>query len=277
VTDHGAPTSGHDPAAILRRGLDGTTPGSGPHTSDLSIDELLAIHAVGYDALELVTGNSTISIPLMAWTLSRDEVTEASFAHRHAFETATSRLLAECAAAGGEGVVGVDVHVRQVGHGVSVDLTGTAVRRIDSHESTRAHPFASDLSGQAFAKLKMAGWRPVGLALGASYMHVQRATASQVLGRVGQNVELTTMTEALYAARESAMERMQSMAIAFGAHGVVEVKVREGPIGSFSRAVLFAAYGTAVVLDAPAHVHLAPMAVLSLDDRVTQFEATSLG
>ena len=172
--------------------------------------------------------------------------------------------------------MGVDVHVRQLGHGVSVDLTGTAVRRIEGHQGKAAHPFASDLSGQGFAKLTMAGWRPVGLVLGASYMHVQRATAGQLLGRVGQNVELTTMTEALYAARESAMERMQSSAIALGANGVVEVKVQEGPIGSFSRAVLFAAYGTAVVLDAPAHVHLAPMVVLSLDDVDVQFEATSL-
>ena len=72
------------------------------------------------------------------------------------------------------------------------------------------------------------------------------------------------------------MERMQSMAINFGAHGVVEVKVAEGPIGSFSRAVLFAAYGTAVVLDAPAHIPTAPMVVLSLDDPLPQFEASSL-
>ena len=191
MTSPGATTSGHEPAAILRRGFDDGVAGSGPHTSDLSIDELLAIHAVGFDALELVTGNSTISIPLMAWTRNRDEVTEASFAHRHAFEAATSRLLAECAAAGGEGVVGVDVHVRQVGHGVSVDLTGTAVRRVDRSGPRPTRPFASDLSGQGFAKLLLAGWRPVGLALGASYMHVQRSSASQVLGRVGQNVELT--------------------------------------------------------------------------------------
>lgn len=270
-----APHAVNDPATVLRQGLRGEGTGSGSHTSDLTIDELLAVHSVGYDALELVTGNASVSIPLGAWSMANGEITEASSAHHRAFELATSRMLDECSKARGDGVVGVDVHVRQVAHCVEVDLTGTAVRRVGA-TAPKSPPFASDLSGQDFALLVRTGWGPVGLALGVSYVHITRSSMGQVLGRVGQNTELTAMTEALYAAREAAMERMQSAAITLGGHGVVDVKVAEGPIGTFSRAVAFAAYGTAVALGAPAHLPLAPLPVVALDDPVQQFEATSL-
>jgi uncharacterized protein YbjQ (UPF0145 family) len=267
--------AGLDPAAVLRQGVHGSAQGSGPHTSDLTIDELIAVHSVGYDAVELVTGNAVVSIPYGAWTITDGEILDASRAHHGAFELATKRLLDECHAAHGEGVVGVDVTVKQSGHGVEVSLTGTAIRSVES-ETASASPFASDLSGQDFAMLVRAGWRPVGLALGASYMHVTRSSVGQVIGRVGQNTELTLMTESLYAAREAAMERMQSNAIALGGRGVVDVKVTEGTIGTFAKAVAFAAYGTVIVPGAAGHQLVSPMAVLPMDDPVEEFEATSL-
>ena len=64
----------------------------------------------------------------------------------------------------------------------------------------------------------------------------------------GQNVELTNFTEAMYSARESAMERMQQTALAMDGTGVVEVKVEEGPMDFASHAVGFTTYGTVVRL-----------------------------
>jgi len=92
----------------------------------------------------------------------------------------------------------------------------------------------------------------------------------------GQNVELTNFTEAMYAAREAAMERMQASAIALGGTGVVEVKVTEGPMTFANHAVGFTAFGTVVRLIADEHRNLGALMVLPMDDPVVAFDATSL-
>jgi uncharacterized protein YbjQ (UPF0145 family) len=91
-----------------------------------------------------------------------------------------------------------------------------------------------------------------------------------------QNVELTNFTEAMYTARESAMERMQTSALSMAGTGVVEVKVTEGPMDFARHAVGFAAWGTVVRLAAENHRPLQPSMVVPLDDRVTGFAATAL-
>jgi uncharacterized protein YbjQ (UPF0145 family) len=91
-----------------------------------------------------------------------------------------------------------------------------------------------------------------------------------------QNVELTNYTEAMYSARESAMERMQSSALAAGGQGVVQVKVTEGPMSFARHAVGFTAWGTAVRLVAESHQFVEPQLVLPLDDAVVTFAAQNL-
>ena len=86
-----------------------------------------------------------------------------------------------------------------------------------------------------------AGWQPKGLAYGFSFVHVPRRSAGTALKQSSQNVELVNYTEAMYAARESAMERMQSAAIHRGATGVVAVQVSEGPMEFASHAIGFTA------------------------------------
>ena len=134
----------------------------------------------------------------------------------------------------------------------------------------------SDLSARDFTLLKGAGWMPVGLAFGASFVYAPRRSAGDALKQKTQNVELTNFTEAMYSARESAMERMQRSALDVGGQGVVEVKVTEGPMRFARHAVGFTAWGTAVRLVADAHQFVSPEVVLPLDDVVVTFEATSL-
>ena len=135
--------------------------------------------------------------------------------------------------------------------------------------------FVSDLSGRDFALLHAAGWVPLGLAVGASFVYAPRRTAGVAIKQKGQNVELTNFTEAMYSARESAMERMQHTALAMGGTGVVEVKVEEGPMGFAGHAVGFTTYGT-VVRSAGEHRKLQPLVILPLDDPVVAFDASSL-
>jgi len=137
-------------------------------------------------------------------------------------------------------------------------------------------PFVSDLSARDFTLLLRAGWMPVGLAFGACFVYSPRRTARAAMKQTTQNVELTNYTEAMYSARESAMEKMQKSALEAGGEGVVEVKVTEGPMSFARHAVGFTAWGTAVKLVADQHRFVQPEMVLPLDDAVVTFEAQSL-
>ena len=137
-------------------------------------------------------------------------------------------------------------------------------------------PFVSDLSARDFTLLQRAGWMPVGLAFGASFVYAPRRSAGTAMKQTRQNVELTNYTEAMYSARESAMEKMQHSALEAGGQGVVQVKVTEGPMSFARHAIGFTAWGTAVKLVAEAHQFVQPHMVLPLDDAVVTFDAESL-
>lgn len=245
-------------------------------TSDLSIDEELILHSIGWEPLQLVCGASLYSIPMGVWNWGQGEITFASDAYAQAFASATERIHQECTHAGGRGVVGVHVETAIHRHHVDVALVGTAVRPAGSKGLSPDAPFVSDLSGRDFALLHVAGWAPLGLAVGASFVYAPRRSAGVALKQKSQNVELTNFTEAMYAARESAMERMQRSALAMDSSGVVEVKVTEGPMDFARHAVGFTAYGTAVRLMAERHQTLSPRMVLPLDDPRPEFDITSL-
>lgn len=245
-------------------------------TSDLSVDETLNLHAAGWEALELVVGLSAYSVPWGVWNWGQGEIASAAAAHQYAFQRAIARMHAEAAQAGGHGVVGVRVERQVLSTHVDVALMGTAVRPTGASAIAADDVFVSDLSARDFALLAVAGWRPLGLAHGASFVFAPRRSVSAVVQQRTQNIELTNYTEAMYAARESAMERMQSMALALGGTGVVEVKIAEGPMPFAGHAVAFAAWGTVVRPAADAHRRVHPVMVVPLDDPVIAFDASTL-
>jgi uncharacterized protein YbjQ (UPF0145 family) len=249
-------------------------------TSDLSVDEALLLHAAGWEPLDLVVGVAVVSVPVGIWNWG-GSIALASDAHNAAVDQASRLLRGECAKVHGRGVVGVRVDVSVHPRHIDVELVGTAVRPMASTaaggtDAARAMPFVSDLSARDFTLLQRAGWMPVGLAFGASFVYAPRRTAGAAMKQSTQNVELTNYTEAMYSARESAMENMQRSALQEGGQGVVEVKVTEGPVRFARHAVGFTAWGTAVKLEAEAHQFVQPEVVLPLDDAVVTFEAESL-
>ena len=250
-------------------------------TSDLSVDEALLLHAAGWEPLDLVCGVAVVSVPVGVWNWGRGAISLASDAHDAAVDQASRQLRGECSKVQGHGVVGVRVEVSVRTHHIDVELVGTAVRPMDGTDArgadaARAMPFVSDLSARDFTLLRRAGWMPVGLAFGASFVYAPRRSAGAAMKQTRQNVELTNYTEAMYSARESAMEKMQRSALEVGGQGVVEVKVTEGPMSFARHAVGFTAWGTAVRLVAEAHQFVHPEVVLPLDDAVVTFEAESL-
>jgi uncharacterized protein YbjQ (UPF0145 family) len=128
-------------------------------------------------------------------------------------------------------------------------LSETAVRRLaelrgdDRHGKTL---FTSDLSVNEFLLVREAGFRPLGLVLGSSIYHVglqvRKWTANQ---------ELTTLSQAMYHARELAMNRMEAEADDLGADGIVGVRL-EIEFKEFGHNLAeFVAIGTAVKGDEP--------------------------
>jgi uncharacterized protein YbjQ (UPF0145 family) len=285
-----SPSSGAAPAPDVRaemlRGAQALAVPAPPSktrgiTSDLSVDEALLLHAAGWEPLDLVCGVAVVSVPVGVWNWGRGAISLASDAHDAAVDQAARQLRGECSKVHGHGVVGVRVEVSVGTHHIDVELVGTAVRPVGGKDgpgadAAQAMPFVSDLSARDFTLLQRAGWMPVGLAFGASFVYAPRRSAGTAMKQTRQNVELTNYTEAMYSARESAMEKMQRSALDAGGQGVVEVKVTEGPMSFARHAVGFTAWGTAVRLVVEAHQFVQPQVVLPLDDAVVTFEAESL-
>lgn len=244
-------------------------------TSDLSIDEVLILHSVAWEPVDVVFGTSWWSVPWGSWQFQTGEIAAASQAFTGAFADASRAMARECHRVGGAGVVGVDVEVTVHSHHMNVALTGTAVRPI-TKPAGEPPTFMSDLSARDLALLLRAGWMPLGLAAGASFVGAQRRSAAQWMSQQTQNVELPQLTQALYQAREGAMGRMQELALSLQADGVVGVQLREGPIAHDSRFIQFVVFGTAVHLAAGSHQLLAPTMAVTMQDLSPQFQATSL-
>jgi uncharacterized protein YbjQ (UPF0145 family) len=257
----------------------GAAPGSATghkrrgQTSDLSIDEVLLLHSIGWEPVDIVFGVSWWSIPWGVWQYRTGEIPEATHAFAGAMDEAAAHLREECSRAGGSGAVGVSLELRVNAHHVDVSLAATAIKPSRGKESG---VFLSDLSVRDFILLHRAGWQPLGLATGASFVVAPRRSAREWAAQQGQNTELANLTEALYLAREGAMERMQRSGAAMKADGVVSVKLREGPLGRGSRLMQFIAVGTAVSMIGSEHRAIAPSMVVTLDESTRQFQATSL-
>ena len=263
-------------ADFLSRPPSATPADRGARTSDLSMDEEIALHSIGWEPLQLVCGACLFSVPMGVWNWGQGEIAYASNAYTRAFAGASEQLHAECTKVGGRGVVGVHVEAEVYRHHVDVVLLGTAVRPVGSTGLSADPVFVSDLSGRDFALLMSSGWAPLGLAVGASFVYAPRRSAGTAMKQKSQNIELTNFTEAMYSAREAAMERMQEAALGMDATGVVEVKVTEGPMDFARHAVSFTAYGTAVHLVADQHRTLSPRMILPMDDPVQAFDVSSL-
>jgi len=134
---------------------------------------------------------------------------------------AISRMVAECAALGGHGVVGVSLTIGSFPTGgLEFKAIGTAVRAPGAPPLRQ--PFTSDLSGQDFAKLINDGAVPVALVLGISIgaRHDDWLTRSQTRWTSG-NTEVSGYTELVNMTRHDARDQLARDVRAHGAEGVV--------------------------------------------------------
>lgn len=214
-------------------------------TSNLSVNELALTHDAGFAPLGQVMGSCVYHVGYQwnraSWSNaslwgggSSYELRTLSEAYHHARVLTFGRLAQEAALLGATGVLGVRFTRKQ--HEWGSDLLefgafGTAIRERDRPAGDNHTLFLSDLSGQDFWKLRLAGFRPVGVAGGnCTYYQIptwqtQAATggAGLFFGTTWQNQELQDYTQALYQARELGMGRLSGEARALGGVGLVGV------------------------------------------------------
>jgi uncharacterized protein YbjQ (UPF0145 family) len=234
-------------------------------TSDLTIDETILLETIGWEAREMVSGAAVYSIPKGFWSIGKGESTPATLAYERAVHHAAEEVSLECRRFHGHGVAGVHIETEVTKHYVEATIVGTAIGP-GSGKSNRSSVFVSDLSVSEFVLLRRAGWQTVGLVFGASFVFVPRRKPVRVLAQSGENVELTNFTQALYASRSTAMERMQAQALKLKAAGVVGVRLSEGTLAFAGHAMRFAAIGTAVRPIDGHNGRLNPTLAVSLDD-----------
>ena len=243
---------------------------SGTWGSALTADEFAAVRAAGFEPVGQVFGAAVYGAdaaggygcPGAAGDGPASQVSgrggDGSFgslvrAMGQARHAAIGRMITECAELGGHGVVGVHVTrgMFPLG-GTQFIVIGTAVRAPGARPAV---PFTSDVSGQDFAKLIMAGWVPVGLALGVSIgsRHDDRVTTRQARWSSG-NAEVAGWADLVSEARRDARRQLELDVERLGAEGVViaamDVRIRQrdcpATVGRYDHVVEAALMGTAV-------------------------------
>jgi uncharacterized protein YbjQ (UPF0145 family) len=259
----GIPESGVERLEQNREGL---------YTSDLSVNEFLLVTDAGFDPVGLVVGSSIfhIGFQVAGPTTSREltVLSEAMYSARH---LAMTRMEEEADQLDADGIVGVRLEIGRYEWGANMAefiAIGTAVKHRDGvlHRAPNGRPFQSDLSGQEFWTLLRTGHRPVGMVMGSCVYHVGRRGPLQTISQTGRNVELPNFTQALYNARELAMQRMQTEAQELEAKGIVGVTLSERSHGWGSHVIEFFALGTAIVPTESKGSIEPPVTVLDLND-----------
>lgn len=209
---------------------------TGTWTSALSTAEFAAIRSAGFEPVGQVMGSAVHHIGWggyagcdYGWG-GRARTSGGGYAGAYAplvrllydaRRLAIGRLLTECAALGGDGVVGVDLTVDRFRAQDTLEFValGTAVRALGPVRPAR--PFGSHLGGQDFAKLLGAGYVPVDLVLGVSIgvkhddWGVRRAVSSW------QNQEVQAWTELVRSVRQEARAHLAQDVARTGADGCV--------------------------------------------------------
>jgi uncharacterized protein YbjQ (UPF0145 family) len=261
----GIPDSGLERIARMKQEV-----ARGFFTSDLSVNEFLLVKQAGFEPLGLVLGSSIYHIGFQQANWSQNQemgvLTQAMY---HARELAMTRMEEEADQLGADGIVGVRLDIGRYEWGADLAefiAVGTAVKHRggELHRAPNGRPFTSDLTGQDFATLLRAGYRPVGLVMGNCVYHVAHQGLRAAWKQIGRNVEMPTYTQALYQARELAMERMQTEAEQLQAGGIAGVRITERSHGWGSHVIEFFAIGNAVVATSDDHVIEQPSLVLPL-------------
>ncbi|MFI5284608.1 MAG: heavy metal-binding domain-containing protein [Candidatus Dormibacterales bacterium] len=257
----------------------------------LSTDEVVALTQVGYEPVAVISASAVARLGNFAqWSLHPTRNYEVPTLTRLLNNSRTKTILDlrhRCEEIEAHGVVGARINLEGVEQeGVATFVaTGTAIRRTHDASPDARQPhtrvglwarlrhrsgdmaFTCTLSGQDFHLLLRSGGYPMGFVVGTSAFHFGWRSAAKWASSQGRCVELATLTESLYGAREKAIERLGLAARELDAKGVIDTKVIERPAIWGRHVIEFAAYGTAIAWDSASPTTHDVGAKVMLNDR----------
>ncbi|HET7014835.1 MAG TPA: heavy metal-binding domain-containing protein [Streptosporangiaceae bacterium] len=161
-------------------------------------------------ASSIQTGRPTVRTAGSSHSSSGNTFWPLVRAHYQARQVAIDRMVAECVALDGHGVVGVQFDVEPFpAGGLEVRALGTAIKAPAGPSLQR--PFTCERSGQEFAKLMLAGWAPVAIVVGISVgvRHVDNWTSYQTSLAARGNAEVSAHSEVANQTRRDATEQLR--------------------------------------------------------------------
>jgi uncharacterized protein YbjQ (UPF0145 family) len=231
-------------------------------TSDLTVDEFIVLNDAGWEPLAFVSGDCTSDPGDGHWSVGGNQGDALTRAQSSAME----RLRQQAAEAGAVGVVGVRLKTTEIMYEKELpslyhfSAIGTAIRPAGKVSTKSTVPFTSHLSGQDIWALLAAGCKPLGMVFGVGFYRPKQLFRKPQRGFQ----EVSFLTEGVYAARESAMQHMQSQASALHASGVVGVTVEMALAHRHN--ITFTAIGTAISTPARGLAELTPKLAIDLKD-----------
>jgi uncharacterized protein YbjQ (UPF0145 family) len=231
-------------------------------TSDLTVDEFVVLSDAGWEPLAFVSGDYTSDPGDGHWSVGGNQGDALTRGQIGAME----RLRHQAADAGAAGVVGVRFKTTEITYEKEMpslfhfSAIGTAIRPTGKVSAKSTVPFTSHLSGQDTWALLAAGCKPLGMVFGVGFYRPKRLLQPRQRGFQ----EVSFLTEGVYAARESAMQHMQSQASALHASGVVGVTVEMALAHRHN--ITFTAIGTAISTPAGGWPDLNPRLAIDLTD-----------
>ncbi|VVJ19417.1 Uncharacterised protein [Amycolatopsis camponoti] len=224
---------------------------SGLRTSLLSVPGTVGAEAVGLRPIGEVMG----------CVVSRHE--DVTSGLRHGYATALDRLREEAVALGADGVLSIACTVTRASKAVhEFVVLGTAVRAVRGVRGVR--PFTTGLSGPDVAKLVLAGWIPVTLAIG-----IASATAYDIAMTDRPGTEAPVPTSLVTRVRAGARAEFLESVRESGADGglVSSTTLRAWALGHTGATAVASVFGTAVARFGEGPAPTAALPVLPLDGK----------
>jgi uncharacterized protein YbjQ (UPF0145 family) len=197
-------------------------------TSTFTVAETAIARLAGYEAVGQVMGSS---IYHMGWssyvTFSGGELTNVTHAQRHARALALGRLQEEAAILGAHAVIGVELTVRGYewsGELMEFTAIGTAVRLAKADRGALQKPILTHLTTQELYKLELAGFWPLGIAMGNCTWYDRHADCQS--DGSWFNRLMPAHTQCIDQAQLLAIERFQTEISALQAHAAVGVTLQ---------------------------------------------------
>ena len=236
-------------------------------TSDLSAKEYAVAQASGLTPIAQIMGSSVVQHGWRNYGLSYGggirEVPSLAAPWNLSRERSFDRLRQEAEFAGADAVIGMEMTAKaflEDPSNVEYVVFGTAVRDTAVARGNRAGPRLCALSGQDVYKLRRIGAETLGVIGHTAVVSVALSMqANQMMGSWWGNVEMTELTEGVYAARRLAMDEVVRQASEAGANDMVistlrhTIDHREYETGGFKNhffIVSMHVLGTAIALGA---------------------------